>query len=51
MAIEANNIDLQLEGLNLMMSIELDEETGLSKIRNKICIPFVNFSLIDQNFR
>jgi hypothetical protein len=48
MAIEANNIDLQLEGLTLMMSMELDEKTGLSKIRNKICIEGEEFHFINE---
>ena len=38
MAIEVNYIDPQIEGLKIMFSLDLDEETGKAKIRNMILV-------------
>ena len=48
MAIEVNYMDPQIEGLKIMYSLDLDEATGMAKIRNMIWVKDREFYFVDE---
>jgi len=48
MAIEVDYMDPQIEGLKIMFSLDLNEENGMAKIRNKISVKDREFYFVDE---
>lgn len=48
MAIEVDYMDPQIEGLKIMFSLDLNEENGMAKIRNKISVKDREFYFVGE---